>query len=354
MSDLQIIEGVFDQRFACVCEIIQRRMERFVKIYGLLHALFISILLLLALAICMTLLLGSPRGLLAMWLAITFCVSFFFFVLRIYYQSRLPEQLGALRDEFIASSRQILNYRDGVAAHHLTLAEMLSKMAMEVKDAEYELWTVAPIFRPLQDHVQWISSCWHWKDIHIFRQMLLLASIDEYIKLVQCDPVNIEVHAALANGYVLLSSLYNDPKKKSASDFFSEKSQGRPPPFNKNYKVFEEKFRVTAERAIEEFKIISYFAPDDPWVHAQLAYSYCDLQMPNEEIQEYEHLLELCPEDDESRFRLGVLYFQQGRNADGLRVYQELISQAYPKAHQLLSFYDAYRASQRLDPFEEA
>ena len=37
--------------------------------------------------------------------------------------------------------------------------------------------------------------------------------MEEHLKVVQCEPTNLEVHAALANAYVMLSSLYTDPRK---------------------------------------------------------------------------------------------------------------------------------------------
>ena len=104
-------------------------------------------------------------------------------------------------------------------------------------------------------------------------------------------------------------------------------------------KVFKQKFRSIAERAIEEFKILSDYAPEDPWVHAQLAYSYRDLQMPKEEIREYETILQLCPEDKETLFKLGKLYFEQGQNAKGLQVYETLKRSNYKNAENLIHFY---------------
>ena len=105
---------------------------------------------------------------------------------------------------------------------------------------------------------------------------------------------------------------------------------------------FQQKFRKTAEKAIEEFKIMSDYAPHDPWVHAQLAYSYRDLQMPKEEIKEYEAILHLCPDDKETLFKLGKLYFQQGQNAKGLQIYETLKNTHFKKAENLISFYGAY------------
>jgi len=71
----------------------------------------------------------------------------------------------------------------------------------------------------------------------------------------------------------------------------------------------------------------------------QLAYSYRDLGMPTQEIDEYETILKLCPHDKETLFKLGVLYFSQGLNSKGLRVYEELRHSHFKKARLLIGHY---------------
>jgi hypothetical protein len=68
--------------------------------------------------------------------------------------------------------------------------------------------------------------------------------------------------------------------------------------------------------------------------------------MPDYEITEYETLRLIVPADKEILFKLGVLYFQQGRNAQGLRLYEELRKSKDPQASALIHFYDAYSQQQ--------
>jgi hypothetical protein len=180
-------------------------------------------------------------------------------------------------------------------------------------------------------------SCWfYWKDVHLMKELLLQACIEEHIKLVRLEPTDLEAHAGLANAYVMLSGLYVDPRTVEGLD------DDRWVPPNKYNETFKQKFRTTAKLAIEEFKILSDYAPHDPWVHAQLAYSYRDLQMPIEEIKEYEIILQLCPDDKETSFKLGKLYFAQGLNAKGLQIYETLKKSNYKKAENLMHFYGIY------------
>ena len=132
---------------------------------------------------------------------------------------------------------------------------------------------------------------------------------------------------------LMLSGLYVDPRKLDGYD------EENAIPSKKYDEKFEKKFRMTAEKAIEEFKILSQYAPNDPWIHAQLAYSYHDLQMPLEEIQQYETIQKLNPDDKDNLYKLGVLYFQQGMNAKGLKVYEELKKAHYKKAENLIKHY---------------
>jgi tetratricopeptide (TPR) repeat protein len=131
----------------------------------------------------------------------------------------------------------------------------------------------------------------------------------------------------------MLSGLYAAPRKEENAEeviWF---------PDNKYIAEMDRKFRDAAECAMEEFKILNDYAPHDPWVHAQLAYSYHDLQMYQEEIAEYEIIFKLCPDDKETMFKLGMLYFQQGLNAKGLRIYEELKRSHYKKAENLIKYY---------------
>lgn len=163
-----------------------------------------------------------------------------------------------------------------------------------------------------------------------------MTSVEQNIKLVKCEPTSLEVHASLANAYVMLSGLYIDPRKLEGYD----DERWMPP--ERYSPQMEEKFRSTAERAIEEFKVLNDFAPNDPWVHAQLAYSYRDLKMPKEEIKEYEAILKFNPGDRETLYKLGLLYFQQGLNSQGLRIYEELKRSHYKKAESLIENYGSY------------
>lgn len=270
----------------------------------------------------------AKSSILAFSLAFVFLTFFAYFILRVCYQSKKPEQLIEIRDKFIRSCKALLNYEEGVSEHHIALAKACTRFAESLHGREYDFYELPKLLGSTQFSIEKFSCWWHWNDIHKMKELLLMASVEENIKLVKCEPTNLQVHAALANSYVILSQIYVDPRNTAEeADLWV--------PADRFGASMEEKFRKTAEKAIEEFKILHHYAPQDPWVHAQLAYSYHDLKMPKEEIKEYENILRINPDDKETLYKLGILYFQQGMNAQGLRIYEDL-KRANPKKAEML------------------
>lgn len=275
---------------------------------------------------------------LALSLAIVFFTFFAYFTLRIYFQTKKPEQFQEIKDRYLAACKDLLHYQEGVEDHYKALANACCKFANKLHAREYNYYAPPSWFSFLAPAMERISCRLHWKDVYLMKEQMLKEAVSEHIKLVKCHPTNLEGHASLANAYVMLSGLYIDPRKFEGYD------EDLWIPKDKYTSQFEEKFRFTAERAIEEFKILCEYAPDDPWVHSQLAYSYHDLQMPLEEIKEYEAIYKLAPNDKDNLYKLGMLYFQQGMNAKGLSIYEELKKMHYLKAESLIKYYGSYES----------
>lgn len=311
------------------------RFDRMIKVWNIFNFAFIIIGIaeLTALILFFSFLVES--SLVAFSLATVFLTGFSYFMLRVYFQAKKPEQLEEFKERYTRGCKNIIKYREGIPEHHVALANAYSKLAKSLRGREYQYFTAPSWFRAFASTLEKFS-CWcFWEEVHAMQELLLQSSIDEHIKLVQCEPTSLDIHAALASAYVTLSGIYLDPRKGENYD------SDRWIPPKKFSAVSEKKFRATAEKAIEELKILNEYAPNDPWVHMQLAYSYHDLQMPEEETAQYEMTLKLRPDDKETLYKLGRLYFLQGRNADGLRVYEKLKHSNYKKAEQLISFYGA-------------
>lgn len=323
------LNKVFDPIFVECDAIIQR--------YAIFNLFFVLLCTVEVILVACFFVLLAQSLVLALSLSVLFFTFFAYFTLRIYFQTKKPEQLKTLKDRYLAACKGLLNYQEGTTEHYIALANACCKLANRLHGREYNYYTLPSCLSFLAPFFEKIS-CWsHWLDLHLMKEQLLQEAVNEHIKRVKCQPTSLEAHAALANAYVMLSGLYLDPRKMDGYD------NERWIPEEKYNEGFEAKFRLTAERAIEEFKILSEYAPDDPWVHSQLAYSYHDLQMPMEEINEYETIQKLLPDDKDNLYKLGMLYFQQGLNAKGLRVYEELKKAHYKRAESLIKHYGSYK-----------
>lgn len=299
---------------------------------------------LLFLALCSAELIGlilffnvlSQSLVLALGLAAIFFTFFAYFTLRVYFQTKKPEQLRIVKERYVELCKELITHSEESEEQHIALATACCKCANRLHAREYDYYQLPRWLGALSPWMERFSCWWHWQDVHMMKELLLQEAVNEHIKLVKIRPTSLEAHASLANAYVMLSGLFIDPRRMEGYD------DDRWIPSEKYNEEFSLQFRGIAERAIEEFKIIGEYAPDDPWVHSQLAYSYHDLQMPQEEIAEYETIQRLLPNDQDNLYKLGILYFQQGMNAKGLRVYEELVKAHYDRAESLIKYYGSY------------
>ena len=309
------------------------QFDRLAKSYVLFNLTYLSLGIVEGVLFALFFTSLAQSSFLAFSLAVIFLTVFSYFVLRLYLQTQKTEKLIELQEKFLKSCKILINYNEEAPEHHLILANACAKFATQLGGREYKYYNMPRWLDVLTSTVERWSFWWHWQDVLKMRELLFLSAADEHIKLVKAEPTSLEVHVALANVYVMLTGLYlefRDAEKDSGEQWtLSERHS----------KMIEEKYRNMAEKAIEEFKILSDYAPEDPWVHMQLAYSYHDLGMPQEEIKEYETILQFCPSDNDTLFKLGVLYFQQGYNSKGLKVYEALKRRDGSKAEQLIEFY---------------
>lgn len=299
--------------------------------YALFNLFFLSVITLQILLIFFLFSTWVESALLATNLGLVFATSFIYFILKMHFQARKPEKFEELCNRFIEEFGKTAETEAEGPEWHALLAGTYTKMAQTLQGWESRYYTPIPLFRTLAPTLRKFSRYCHWMDVHKMKEALLLRSVKEYVNLVKREPTDLELHAALANAYVMLSGLYHLPSKQGDDGVFF---QGKD--FQNSMK---EKFTKASRRAIEEFKILNEYAPNDPWVHQQLAYSYHDLQMPEEEIKEYEFLFELVPFDDDVLFKLGTLYFEQGENAKGLAIYEKLLEINPPKAAAMIEHY---------------
>jgi tetratricopeptide (TPR) repeat protein len=325
----------YKDRFRTLINAAVTRFQKILRSYTLFNLFFFLLITGEIVYFFVHLTLLVQTFVMAIHLALIFATVFCYFTLHMYAHMRKAEKLMSLRLEFVQACQQIMQEPEGEAGHHLMIANACCKLAAELHAQEYQIYNCPAWCIFLISSFEKLNCWWFWQDVHFMKELLLQTCVEEQVKVVRMEPTDLEAHAGLANAYVMLSGLYVDPRTLEGLD------DDRWIPSTKYNESFKQKFRSIAEKAIEEFKILSDYAPHDPWVHAQLAYSYRDLQMHKEEIREYETILQLCPDDKETLFKLGKLYFEQGQNAKGLQVYETLKDSHYKKAESLIHFYGA-------------
>ena len=304
--------------------------------YSVFHICFFALACFELLAFALFFSFLTKSTILAFSLAGIFLTGFSYFVLLFYFQAKKPEQLLAVRHTFLESCQQALPFEKNSSEFHSSLAGALHHLFNQLHRQEYTYYPLPSTFKTLAPLLQKFSVWCHWKDLHQMKEFLLLMMIREHVELVKMAPTDLETHASLAHSYRLLAKHYQDPRTANPQ---TEHLWVSPEYHNAD---MLKKFERTSWRAIEEYKILDYYAPNETWVHAQLASIFHDLNLAQEEIREYEAILRTSPQDREILFRLGVLYFEQGLNAQGLRLYEQLKKMQDAKAEELLSYYDAY------------
>ena len=267
---------------------------------------------------------------LAFPLASFFLTLFVYGVLFSVFQSKKTEQFWNLKRKFLETCSKACQHL-GKSEHHYSLAGAALKLTSLLQNQEWHFYPLSS--NPL---VSKLSFQLHWKDVLKMKEVLYLSAIDHYTELLKTRPIDVELHTHLANSFVDLSRLYLEPKLKAEKDelFFSSKSSFA--------LMLERKFEAVSKSAVEEFKILNAYAPNDPWVHAQLAGCYHRLHMFKEQAMEYEKIIALSPEDHHTMFRLAKLYFHQGQSAKALKLYDHLKRMHFERADELLDHYDAF------------
>ena len=302
------------------------------RAFAIFNAIFICIATLqIGLFFTLLPLMREPTTL-AIILSTFFLTLFSYLILLFYYQAKKPEQLEELIQKFRASCQSSFKLFPETASHHLSVAQALVKLSHHLTDYEHKLVDLPDRFTFLTRFASRCNANLSSQGVFYFKQALLRTAITEHLMQIRFTPTDLELHASLANTYVALAHIYNTPNDAWQPLNF----------YKKNGPLFLEKFKTYSQLAMEEFQILNEYAPNDPWIHEQLANGYRTLSLPLEEISEVEFLLKLRPNDRDVSFRLGTLYFEQGLNAKGLQIYEELKKEGFPKAELLIATYTKF------------
>ena len=284
-----------------------RDFKQIVRLYLFFHAFFV-LLFSAEVTLFFTFLMISPRSLeMGVSLAAFVLTTFTYMVLLFYMQTKKPLQLKGIERKFLHGCENTLSPTTNTNEYHLFLAHAAVRLSNTI-DSPTDFFDPFPA--SLRALCVKFSERFHRSDVIFMKKQLLRASIDHHLNLLKHQPTNIEVHGSLANTYLAFAQIKRNSLSKEA-----------------------------VKRAIEEFLIIDHFAPNSPWVQAQLASCYHLIKDSEKECACYEAILKLNPNDKEILFRLGVLYFEQHLFAKGLEIYDHLRKFQPQKAEELIGFY---------------
>lgn len=262
----------------------------------------------------------------AFFLAAIFLTLFTYLVLFFYLQARKIDKLLHLRDAFLVSCKP-----------HIEEGGELANAAQFFSEKLFINEVHLPFFgsggEPLQKFQIWTK----WQDLLKMKELLLLAAAKEQIEEIKKEPSSVEAHAKLADSYLTLARLYEDPETLVQEG----KLPWVPPEYGSE--KMQVKVKKALLRSLEELQIIEAYAPHDPWIYTKRAAIYERLRDVDKEIAEYENLLRVAPENSAILLKLGRLYFKQGKTALGLKIYDQLKEEGrMGEAEELISHYGAY------------
>lgn len=306
--------------------------------YVLFHFLFI-IAFILETAFLMTLyFLEKTSSLFAIGIFSLILSVFSYLVLIFYFQAKKPEQFKQLKDWFLSVCKKSMPEEMSQSDYHLFLAQSMYTFASLFHAKELPAYLSSFPIVSFQRLMKKCCYLWHWKDFQKIKEILLLDCIYQHLALLKHEPTNLEVHASLGNSYLTLASVYKSMHRESLS-------QQEPLSLDDLKEEFLKNFKGSISKAIEEYKIIRESShpdeshQDDPWVLAQLATCYHELELYDKEIEHFEKILEISESNQEVMTRLAYLYFQEGRNAQGFKLYK-IIKEIDPKkAADLFDYY---------------
>lgn len=309
------------------------RFRYLTRRYALFHTLFFSFFICELIGLLLFLPFLAKSFILATIVAATFLTAFSYFVLRFYFQTKKPEQFLLLRDNFVQNCQQLFSMNTDLSESRRGFLQAVYKLIHYLEGQEYQYYQVPRSLETLAPLIRKFSVWCHWEDVHLMKELLHTYCLRTQIEWVKAHPTDLDLHRSLASSYIALYKIYQAP---ASTYSFIAKEYTSP--------EIVQKFQKSAYCALEELKIVLHYVPHDTWALIHLAETHHDLGQKDEERKTYEALLQLSPHEKEIRFRLGILYFQLGYIAHGLKVYDDLRKLNDPKSEELIQQYDLFHS----------
>lgn len=311
--------------------------KRCFRFYAYFHVGFISFLSIQLLSFLLFFSYFSKSIACASALALFFLTLFSYFVLLFFFQAKKPQQFLSIGNNLLHCCQSIFTKKNSTDTPHLELAHtILKSAALLSQDESYFYKENSPllVLTPL------MGKCkirLHWKNFHAMKEFLFSLCIEQITMQIKQTPLDLGAHALLAETYLQYSMIYLPPEASALpwvpAEYFSS--------------IFHQKFLACSTRAAEECLVLQEYGEKNTWLYTKLSEIYQLQGDLEKEIQSQEELLSLSKDDPDLLLRLGVLYFKQGYNVKGLKVYNELQKNFPNEAMELITHYP-------FSPFEES
>ncbi len=302
------------ERVNALIEHSRQKFLLLIKASQRFHTVFFSLVGCELVSLC-TLALFSKSLFIAFALAGLCLTVFSYLLIRFYQETKHREEARAVLQEFLGACKDEIP-----EASPLSCARALHHLLHVINFKDLELHANHPF---LQKCLVWL----HWKEVHEMQKRLLHHALEYHIQAIKEEPQDIQAHASLAQAYLSLGHVYCPPE-----DFLwvPKAFLGKP---------MQDNAKRCFEFALQEWKIISAFSPNDPWIHLQLAQVFYLLERSDEELKELELVHRLQPHDRDAMLHLGIKYFEQNMPAQALALYQALKKANDARAEELISHY---------------
>ncbi len=330
---LNFSPALFGGQITHLTEEMTKTFQKQMRSYALFHISFAALGTIQLTLLLLFFPLFAKTSLAAISLATFLLTLFAYFVIRFYLEAKKPEQFIQIKENFLQKARLFVPLEESHPELRHRLIEAANRFVTTLEGQEYNYYPLAPYLQAVAPLAEKLSLWCHWKDVHEMQEMMTQFAVQQYLELIRKEPLHVELHAALARTYTQLYKLYLDPRKigkKLPYSFIA---------FNYEKKEVVEKFQKSAGKALEELRIIRDLNPQNTSIYSQVAAIYHDLNLPEKEIEAQEMLWRSNSRDTAVLFRLGVLYFSQGRMAEGLKMYEELRLGKDARAEKLIEFY---------------
>lgn len=327
------LQSTFQETPIAFLDEISVKFQTLTKRFAFFHLGFFFLFLLEVITILLFFPILAKNFLLAILVALTLLTAFSYFVLRLYFQSQKPKQFIHIRDYFILLCQPI--YQENVPSiqKRELFLKLLYDLIFKLEGKEYEYYRLPFFDFAFGPPLKKLSAWFHWEDIHIMKELLHLYGIQMQMQWIKQNPTRPELHATLAKSYTRLYKIYQPSfTEENEYSFISQKYLSQ---------SMTEKFQKRAQCAIEEWNVVLYYEPEQIEALTQMAEIYQDLNEQNKELEIYQKLVKLAPQNRDFQFHLAVLYFKTGLIAPGLEIYETLVQLLPDKAQELIELYDS-------------